>query len=115
MYRLIVLIIMTTISFNDLPEAVTELIRKVDELYNVIKNVQPQETTDQFLTVDETAKFLNLSVPTIYSKVSKRELPYMKRGKRLYFARKDLETYLQGGRVKTVRELENEEEKRLTV
>jgi excisionase family DNA binding protein len=106
---------MTTISFNDLPEAVTELIRKVDELYNVIKNVQPQETTDQFLTVDETAKFLNLSVPTIYSKVSKRELPYMKRGKRLYFARKDLETYLQGGRVKTVRELENEEEKRLTV
>jgi len=106
---------MAAISFNDLPEAVAELTRKVDELYKVIINVQPQDPAEQFLTVDETAKFLNLSVPTIYSKVSKRELPYMKRGKRLYFARKDLETYLQSGRVKTVRELEDEEEKRLTV
>ena len=105
---------MSTISFNDLPEAVTELTRKVDELYKVIKNVQPQETADQFLTVDETAEFLNLSVPTIYSKVSKRELPYMKRGKRLYFARKDIETYLQAGRVKTVREIEAEADQYLT-
>lgn len=32
---------MTTISFNDLPEAVTELTRKVNELYKVITNVQP--------------------------------------------------------------------------
>ena len=101
-------------TFDQLPEAVTELTRKVDELYKVIKNVQPQETVDQFLTVDETAKFLNLSVPTIYSKVSRRELPYMKRGKRLYFARKDLETYLQGGRVKTVREIEAEADQYLT-
>ena len=105
---------MTTISFNDLPEAVAELTRKVDELYKVITNVQPQGTVDQFLTVDETAEFLNLSAPTIYSKVARRELPYMKRGKRLYFARKDLETYLQGGRVKTVREIENEADQYLT-
>ena len=104
---------MKEISFNELSEAVTELTRKVDELtrkvdeiYNVIKNLQPQDPAEQYLSVDETAKFLNLSVPTIYSKVARRELPYMKRGKRLYFARKDLETYLQGGRVKTVRELE---------
>lgn len=99
---------MATISFNDLPLAVTELTKKVDELYKVITNVQPQETTDQFLTVEQAADFLTLSVPTIYSKVSRRELPYMKRGKRLYFARKDLEAYLQGGRVKTVKEIEAE-------
>ena len=105
---------MTTISFNDLPEAVEELTRKVDELYKIITNVQPQDTTEQFLTVDETAKFLNLSVPTIYSKVGRREIPFMKRGKRLYFARKDLETYLQGGRVKTVREIEDEADQYLT-
>jgi excisionase family DNA binding protein len=99
---------MATISFNDLPLAVTELTKKVDELYKVITNAQPQETTDQFLTVEQAADFLTLSVPTIYSKVSRRELPYMKRGKRLYFARKDLEAYLQGGRVKTVKEIEAE-------
>jgi excisionase family DNA binding protein len=102
------------LTFNDLPKAVAELTRKVDELYKVITNVQPQDPQEQFLTVDETAKFLNLSVPTIYSKVARRELPYMKRGKRLYFARKDLETYLQGGRVKTVREIEDEAYQYLT-
>jgi len=105
---------MTTISFNDLPEAVTELTRKVDELYKVINKVQPQEPEDQFLTVEQTADFLTLSVPTIYSKVSRRELPHMKRGKRLYFARKDLEAYLQGGRVKTVSEIEAEADQYLT-
>lgn len=105
---------MTTISFNDLPEAVTELTRKVDELYKVITNVQPQEQADQFLSVDETAKFLNLSVPTIYSKVSKRELPFSKRSKRLYFSREDLTDYLKGGRMKTVREIEAEADQYLT-
>lgn len=94
------------LTFNDLPEAVAELTRKVDELYKVITNAHTQNAQEQFLTVHETARFLNLSVPTIYSKAGKREIPFMKRGKRLYFARKDLETYLQGGRVKTVRELE---------
>ncbi len=99
---------MTAISFNDLPKAVTELTKKVDELYKVITNVQPQETADQFLTVEQAAEFLTLAVPTIYSKVSRRELPYMKRGKRLYFAKSDLEDYLKGGRVKTVKEIEAE-------
>ena len=97
---------MKEISFNELPEAIAELTRKVDEIYNVIKNLQPQDPAEQYLSVDETAKFLNLSVPTIYSKVARREIPYMKRGKRLYFNRKDLETYLKGARVSTVQELE---------
>jgi|SRR5690554_1957325 len=105
---------MTAISFNDFTDAVTELTRKVDELYKVINKVQPQETADHFLTVEQTAEFLTLSVPTIYSKVSRRELPYMKRGKRLYFARKDLEAYLQGGRVKTVKEIEADADQYLT-
>jgi excisionase family DNA binding protein len=98
----------TTISFNDLPEAVAELTKKVDELYRVINKVQPQETADQFFTVKETAKFLHLSVPTIYSKAARRELPFMKRTKRLYFAKSDLEDYLKDGRVKTVSEIEEE-------
>ena len=98
----------TTISFNDLPEAVAELTKKVDELYKIITNVQPQETEDQFLTVEETAKFLHLSVPTVYTKASRRELPFMKRSKRLYFAKSDLEDYLKDGRVKTVSEIEEE-------
>lgn len=53
------------------------------------------------LTVPEAAKFLTLTVPTVYSKVSRGELPYMKRGKRLYFSDIDLLNYLKEGRSKS--------------
>jgi len=38
----------------------------------------------------------------------------MKRTKRLYFAKSDLEDYLKDGRVKTVREIEEEADQFLT-
>lgn len=66
--------------------------------------------SDKLLTVEETAKFLNLSIPTIYSKVSKGELPVMKRSKRLYFSAIELTEYLKKGRKKTNLELEKEAE-----
>ena len=43
---------------------------------------QQSKNQDQMLNVQETASFLGLAVPTIYSKVSNRELPVMKRSKR---------------------------------
>lgn len=72
---------------------------------------QPQtvDTTDQpekLLTIQEAAEFLSLTVPTMYSKVSKGELPVMKRAKRLYFSRTELLDYLKQGRKKTNAEIE---------
>ena len=34
---------------------------------------------EQIFTVQQAAKFLTLTVPTIYTKVSRGELPYMKK------------------------------------
>lgn len=65
---------------------------------------------DKLLNIQETATFLNLSVPTIYSKVSKGELPVMKRSKRLYFSRTELTEYLKKGRKKTNSEIQAEAE-----
>lgn len=72
-------------------------------------------TPDQLLTVEETAQFLNLSIPTVYSKVSKKELPVMKRSKRLYFSQAELTEYLKKGRRKTNLELEKEAEAYLKI
>lgn len=66
------------------------------------------EQPEQLLTVQETAQFLNLTVPTIYSKVSKGELPVMKRSKRLYFSSTELMEYLKQGRKKSNAEIEQE-------
>lgn len=81
---------------------------------NILKAVgndhQPTEQPEQFLTIQEASKLLCLTVPTIYSKVSKNELPVMKRGKRLYFSRTELMEYLKAGKKKTFAEMEAEAE-----
>jgi excisionase family DNA binding protein len=74
---------------------------------------QPTATTDQgeqLLTIQEAAEFLNLTVPTIYSKVSRSEIPVMKRSKRLYFSKLELISYLKEGRKKTMAETAREAE-----
>ena len=68
------------------------------------------EQPEQLLTIQEAAQFLNLTVPTIYSKVSKGELPVMKRSKRLYFSSTELMAYLKEGRKKSNAEIEQEAE-----
>ena len=69
---------------------------------------QPTETPDQLLTVHEAAEFLNLAVATVYTMVSRGELPVMKRSKRLYFSRIELMDYLKQGRRKTLAETASE-------
>ena len=90
---------------SDISERVTANILKA------VRNEQP--TTDQpeqLLTIQEAAEFLSLTVPTMYSKVSKGELPVMKRGKRLYFSRTELMEYIKEGRKKSNAEIEQEAE-----
>ncbi len=61
--------------------------------------------TDSLLTVEDTAKFLSLSVPTVYGLISKGDIPVMKRSKRCYFSKKELIEYLKEGRRRTNSEL----------
>jgi excisionase family DNA binding protein len=72
------------------------------------QKVEPIQQPERFLTIQEASEFLSLSVPTIYSKVSKGELPVMKRSKRLYFSNSELLEYLKEGRKKTSSEIQQE-------
>lgn len=96
----------------------------IEERLNTIEalllnlNQQPKEQREQpvkeeLLTVQEAAKFLNLTVPTVYTKVSRGELPVMKRSKRLYFSSIELMDYLKEGRKKTVAETAQDAERYL--
>ncbi len=78
------------------------------------KEVEPNDKQEDLLTVQGASSFLSLTVPTIYSKVSKGELPFMKRSKRLYFSRTELIEYLRGGRRKTNEEISQEADQYLT-
>lgn len=65
---------------------------------------------EEFLTTQKAADFLGITVPTLYSKVWKREIPYMKRSKLLYFSRTDLMEYLKEGRKMSNDEIQAEAE-----
>lgn len=74
------------------------------------QTVEPTVKQEQLLTIQEAADFLSLTVPTMYSKVSKGELPVMKRSKRLYFSSTELLEYLKDGRKKSNAEIEQDTE-----
>lgn len=61
----------------------------------------------EVLTVPEAAKFLRLSVQTVYTLISKGTLPVMKRSKRCYFSKSDLLEYLKQGRKNTLADIES--------
>jgi len=100
------------LTFDKLPEAVTMLTKEVSELKRLLIEKQEQTLTDQpeqFLTIDEVATLLHLTKPTIYSKVSKNELPGVcKQGKRLYFDRQTIIDWIKQGRKKSNAEIEQE-------
>lgn len=101
--------IILQLSDEQLSDLIQNSVRKVlKETY--AQTFTHPDRTEQLLTVQEAAEFLSLTVPTLYSKVSKRELPFMKRDKRLYFSRAELMQYLKEGRNKTVVEIEQEAE-----
>ena len=100
------------LTFDLLPKAIQNLTNEVSELKTLLlnKQEQKQEQPEKLLSIKEAAQFLNLSVHTIYSKVSKGELPSMKRSKRLYFSSTELLAYLKEGRNKSNTEIEKEAE-----
>ena len=68
---------MEKLTFEQLPQAVSEILVKLENIERMLDKKQANqqsENQDQMFNVKETASFLGLAVPTIYSKVSNREL-----------------------------------------
>jgi len=81
------------------------------ELQTFFENHPPTTSpveTDELLTIQQAADFLKLSVPTIYSLVSRSAIPVNKRSKRLYFSKKELTDWIKAGRKKTTIEIQAE-------
>lgn len=82
--------------------------QELENYFEASKEQQDQKVESAPLSVQEAAKFVNLAVPTIYGLVSRREIPFSKKGKRLYFLKEELAEWIQTGRRKTVAEIEKE-------
>lgn len=97
---------MSNISFDSLPGAVSDLNAKIDNITLLLQSVKPNAKQNDLLIIKDAAKFLNLSVPTLYGKVSRREIPYMKQGNRLYFSMVELTDYIKSGKILSDREIQ---------
>jgi excisionase family DNA binding protein len=106
---------MEPFTFDQLPHAVGLLHDKLMTIEQLLRDrAAPSPVPDELLTISEAAKFLNLSVPTLYSKVSRREVPVNKQGKRLYFYKSELADWIKAGRKKTASEINQEAERYAT-
>jgi hypothetical protein len=87
---------------NDLRKLITEVFRAEVSKFQLDASIKDE---DQLMTIDEAAAFLKLSKQTLYAI---KEVPAMKKGKRLYYSKNDLIKWLQTGRRKTTVEINNE-------
>ena len=100
-----------TLTLEQLPGEVAEIKTLLLHLKSVVEkeNIpQKQDASDEILGVKEAAKLLGLRPQTIYQKRMSGELPFMKRGKKLYFSKKELMAYLKEGKVKSNQEIQEE-------
>jgi len=107
---------MTDLTFEKLPQAVSQL---YDKLVSIERLLLSQDNLnkiedEKLLTIRQAAEILHLAVPTIYGLVQRHEIPVCKKGKRLYFNKKELTQWIKTGRKKTTAEIQSEADQYIT-
>jgi excisionase family DNA binding protein len=69
------------------------------------QHVNPKETVSDILDIQEAAEFLKLKVTTIYGYTSQGQIPFIKRGKKLYFEKSKLESWLKEGNRESIADI----------
>ncbi len=89
-----------TVTFENLPQAVGDLHSKIDRLLSQAE-VKPDK--DFLMSLEQLVDYLpeHPANQTIYGWVSDRKVPYEKHGKRLYFRKSTIDTWLDAGRQMT--------------
>lgn len=52
----------------------------------------------ELLSIDDAAKYLNLAKQTLYGFTSKGVIPYLKKGKKLYFKKSEIDKWINEGK-----------------
>lgn len=96
------------LTLESLPKSVALLREEIADIKQFLLSGQPRDICqpdDDIITIHPAAKLTHLAVPTMYAKVANNELPYMRKGRRLYFSRKELIGWMQSGRNRTREEI----------
>jgi predicted DNA-binding transcriptional regulator AlpA len=93
----------------EFPILTTEEIRNAvrSELadFFIANNFLIQPEADEIGDVAFASKITGKAIPTIYDLVSKRLIPHSKKGKKLYFSKRELIDWINSGKRKTTAEI----------
>jgi len=99
---------MKKVTFNTLPEAVGELLERIEHLEKLLMEKSPETKQKQIskpvsgksikkngdlLTVKEAGKFLKITTSNLYSYIKNKKIPFEKRNTRIYFSKPELENW----------------------
>ena len=94
-----------TLTFNDLPEAVSQVLTKVERLervLNIIKDEVCKKSSPSAehipMTIDEACDFLKMKKSTMYYHIERNNIPVTKRGKNYILFKDELVGWLESGR-----------------
>jgi excisionase family DNA binding protein len=93
-----------TLTFEGLPKAFQRLELRCERMERMLLNLVPMAGPELPINITQAAEHINLAVPTLYSLVSRGEIPVNKKGKRLYFLKSELTDWIRSGRKKTIAE-----------
>ena len=83
-----------TPTFDQLPQAVGELLDKVDYVISCLDEMRDADASpdknDSMMTLDEACQFIGKKRSTMYSLTSDNRIPYRKCGNKLYFFKNEL-------------------------
>lgn len=96
---------METITFDNLPKAMIEVIERLERIENILTGQKVAEVDSDWMDVEQASVFLNISKATIYSMTHLGTIAHYKKGNKLYFSKKELNEYLKSGRVRTKKEI----------
>lgn len=97
---------MQTLKFENLPNAVAEILKGQSELKALLlQKSDPQPEIETPIQLDKVLPLTGLTKPTLYGYVQRNEIPYYKKGNRLYFFQSEIIEWIKTGRHKTLKEL----------
>ncbi|ASE62009.1 DNA-binding protein [Chryseobacterium indologenes] len=86
-------------TFDQIPNILKRIEERLDKIEEILLDRIQNEPTDiEFIGAMEACKILKISLPTLYSKVSLREVPFYKKGNRLHFSKAELLEWIQDGK-----------------
>ena len=93
--------------FEELADRLEKIENRLTELHYDFRDPKDHDE-DLPITISEASALTRLAVPTIYGLVHKRKIPSYRRGKRLYFLKSELLTWIKSGRQSTIQEIQED-------